>query len=84
MKDTVKRDDGGFRFELPGTAGTINFSTLIRQFYDLGYRGDISCEVSGMVWGKPDYDPRSAIKTCYENMSKAFELAGVPRPTGDR
>jgi len=84
VKDTVKQDNGGFRFELPGTAGTIKFSTLIRQFYDLGYRGDISCEVSGMVWGKPDYDPRSAIKTCYENMSKAFELAGVPRPTANR
>ena len=84
VKDTVKQDDGGFRFELPGTAGTINFSTLIRQFYDLGYRGDISCEVSGMVWGKPDYDPRSAIKICYENISKAFERAGVPRPAGNR
>ena len=79
VKDTVKQDDGGFRFELPGTAGTINFAKLIKQFYALGYRGDISCEVSGMVWSQPGYDPQAAIKVCYENISKAFRLAGVPR-----
>ena len=79
VKDTVQLDDGSFHFQLPGIAGTINFATLIRQFYALGYRGDISCEVSGMVWNKPGYDPRAAIKICYENMSKAFGLARVPR-----
>ena len=80
VKDTVKLADGKFRFELPGSAGTIDFTTLIKQFYLRGYRGDISCEVSGMVWSKPGYDPHRAIKTCYENVSKAFQDAGVPRP----
>lgn len=80
VKDTVRTSDGKFRFELPGSAGTINFTTLIKKFYALGYRGDISCEVSGMVWSKPNYDPRQAIRTCYENISKAFRQAEVPRP----
>ena len=80
VKDTVQQSDGKFRFELPGAAGTINFASLLKQFYTLGYRGDISCEVSGMVWGKPGYDPRTAIQVCYENISKAFALAKVPRP----
>ena len=80
VKDTVHTSDGKFRFELPGSAGTINFTTLIKKFYALGYRGDISCEVSGMVWSKPNYDPRQAIRTCYENISKAFRQAEVPRP----
>jgi len=80
VKDTVKQTDGRFRFELPGTAGTINFVALLKQFYALGYRGDISCEVSGMVWGKAGYDPHVAMKACYENLSKAFVLAKVPRP----
>ena len=80
VKDTVKQTDGRFRFELPGTAGTINFVALLKQFYALGYRGDISCEVSGMVWGKAGYDPHAAMKVCYENLSKAFVLAKVPRP----
>ena len=80
VKDTVLMKDGKFRFELPGTAGTIDYKTLLKHFYALGYRGDISCEVSGMVWSKSEYDPRQAMLVCYENVARSFQQAGIPRP----
>jgi hypothetical protein len=44
--------------------------TLLREG---GYRGDVCCEVSGMVSSKPGYDPVAAAKRCYQNVSPAFE-----------
>jgi len=32
-----------------------------------------------MVWSKDGYDPVSAMKTCYANMSKAFDEAVIRR-----
>ena len=66
-------------FRLPGEAGTIDFVTILRTLHDGGYSGDISCEVSGMVSSKPGYDPATAMKTCYANMSKAFDKADIKR-----
>ena len=80
IKDTVKKPDGGFQFVLPGEAGTIDYVKLLQTFYDDGYRGDICCEVSGMVWSKPGYDPVAAVKTCYKNVAKVFSEAGIKRP----
>ncbi|MDA1012898.1 MAG: sugar phosphate isomerase/epimerase [Planctomycetota bacterium] len=81
VKDTIKQGDRT-AFVLPGEAGTIDFATLLRELQKAGYAGDISCEVSGMVWGKQGYDPRAAIKTCYRNLSKAFIAADVARSRG--
>jgi sugar phosphate isomerase/epimerase len=67
-------------FQLPGQAGTIDFAKLIKQFIDGGYRGDINCEVSGMVSRKPGYEPIVAAKTCHTNMAAVFRTAGVIRP----
>lgn len=84
VKDAVQTASGDGKksrveFRLPGEAGTIDFVTLLRMLHDGGYSGDISCEVSGMVSGKPGYDPVSALKTCYANVSKAFDEAGIKR-----
>ena len=78
VKDAVQQD-GKVRFELPGAAGTIDFVTLLKELQAGGYRGDISCEVSGMVSGQPGYEPLPAAKTCYRNLAAAFEAAGVAR-----
>ena len=78
VKDTIKQGNR-MAFVLPGEAGTVDFVTLLKELKKAGYAGDISCEVSGMVWGKKGYDPNSAIKTCHRNMSKAFMSAGVAR-----
>jgi sugar phosphate isomerase/epimerase len=83
VKDAVqtKSKDGKPRveFRLPGDAGTIDFVTILKTLNAGGYSGDISCEVSGMVSGKSGYDPVSAMKTCYSNVSKAFDEAGIKR-----
>ena len=80
VKDTIKNPDDGYQFKLPGSTGVIDFATLIKTMYQSGYRGDISCEVSSMLWREPGYEPRRAIRTCYTNMSKAFRESGVKRP----
>ena len=79
VKDAARQGDRVV-FQLPGTAGTIDYAELIRRFHAGGYRGDVNCEVSGMVWSRPDYDPIAAAKTCYANMSASFRQAGVARP----
>lgn len=78
VKDAVQEGERVV-FQLPGTAGTIDFPELLRLFYAGGYRGDVNCEVSGMVWNQQDYEPLAAAKTCYANMAAAFEKAQVPR-----
>ncbi|MBT4692252.1 MAG: sugar phosphate isomerase/epimerase [Planctomycetaceae bacterium] len=80
VKDTIKSPTGGYQFKLPGSTGVIDFAMLIKLLFQGGYRGDISCEVSSMLWRQAGYDPRQAIRTCHKNMSLAFEKAGVPRP----
>lgn len=83
VKDTVRKESGT-AFVLPGEAGTIDFVTLLKELAKGGYSGDISCEVSGMVSGKPDYKPVAAAQTCYRNLSTAFEKADVRRVQGRR
>ena len=80
VKDTIKNPKGGYQFKLPGSTAAIDFALLIKRLFQGGYRGDISCEVSSMLWRQAGYDPRQAIRTCYKNMSLAFEKSGVPRP----
>lgn len=78
IKDTIRKGNST-AFVLPGEAGTIDFVTLLKELSEGGYAGDISCEVSGMVSGKPDYDPGKAVRTCYENIAPLFEKAGLLR-----
>ena len=78
VKDAIEQN-GKVRFDLPGTAGTIDFAKLLRELHAGGYRGDISCEVSGMVWNQPGYKPRTAATTCYRNLAAAFDAAGISR-----
>ncbi len=78
VKDAYRQGDG-VRFALPGTHDTIDYAKLLSLFYRGGYRGDVCCEVSGMVWNQAGYDPVAAAKTCYRNLAPAFAKAGVPR-----
>ncbi|MEO1527752.1 MAG: sugar phosphate isomerase/epimerase [Planctomycetota bacterium] len=79
VKDAVE-ESGRVVFKLPGEAGTVDYGKILRLFYAGGYRGDVSCEVSGQVWNQKNYDPIVAAKRCYKNMAAAFESAGLVRP----
>lgn len=76
VKDAVE-EGGRVVFRLPGAAGTVDFAQIIRRFTAGGYRGDVNCEVSGMVWSQPGYDAVAAARTCYANVRRAFADAGV-------
>lgn len=74
VKDTVLVD-GKAVFVLPGDSGEVDYGAYFRQLVELGYRGDICCEVSGMVQNKPQYDPHAAARRCYSNLAPALDLA---------
>ncbi len=78
IKDAVM-ENGKVRFVNPGLGGRIDYAKLIRLFHSGGYRGDICCEVSGMVWSKPGYDPVASARQCYASIAPAFVKAKVAR-----
>ena len=77
-KDVLKRGDK-VEFALPGEAGTVDQAEILKSFYDLGYRKDVCCEVSGQISHRPGYDPAAAARTCYQNLNQVLERAHLPR-----
>jgi len=78
VKDTVQKDNK-VHFVLPGESGEIDYVQFLKRAVLAGYRGDICCEVSGMVFKQKGYDPIAAAKTCYQNLAPAFKQAGISR-----
>jgi sugar phosphate isomerase/epimerase len=79
VKDAIKTGDK-ITFDLPGSSDAIDFARILRLFFDGGYRGDVCCEVSAQLSGRPDYDPIAAAEKSYTAMTKVFEKAGIRRP----
>lgn len=77
IKDTVL-EKGQARFVLPGDGG-FDYAPLLREAAALGYGGCICVEVSGMVSGRPGYDPLAAAQRSYDNVAPAFAKAGIER-----
>lgn len=77
VKDTML-ENGKARFTLPGEGG-FDYVPLLRQAAELGYRGCICVEVSGMVSNQPGYDPLAAAQRSYDYLAAAFAKAGVRR-----
>lgn len=78
VKDTVMVN-GKARFVLPGQSGQIDYARLLKLFHTGGYRGDINCEISGMVSNQKGYDPIATAEQCYANIAPAFVRAGISR-----
>ena len=78
VKDLVAKGNE-VEFALPGEAKTIDYSEILTQFYELGYRNDVCCEVSSQVFRRSGYDAAQAAKESYSNMNMAFDAAHVPR-----
>lgn len=79
VKDAVEDGNKKVTFALAGESGGIDFPTMLRLLHAGGYRGDVCCEVSRMIWSQPGFDASAAAQTCYKNMAAAFEKAGVSR-----
>jgi len=71
IKDAVQ-NAGKTVFDLAGAGNAIDYSGIFKILREKNYQGDVNCEVSSMVSEKPGYNPLSAAKTCYANMSKYF------------
>jgi sugar phosphate isomerase/epimerase len=65
---------GKVRFELPGSTGTPDHRAVLRALVASGYRGDVNCEVSGMVFNRRDYDAQAAATRCHQAMRKLLPL----------
>lgn len=78
VKDVVRRGER-FEFSLPGEAGTIDHSEILKRFFEGGYRGDVCCEVSSQVFRRSDYDPPVATRHCYNALRQLFEKGKIPR-----
>jgi inosose dehydratase len=63
-----------FQFVLPGEGRTdyVRYFSLLKQH---GYAGPICVEVSGQVFNKPDYEPITAARKCYQVLSSALQQA---------
>jgi inosose dehydratase len=77
VKD-AQGDPSRFQFLLPGD-GDTDYRALLKLVAAIGYCGDVVVEVSGQLFGKPDYRPLDAARRCYENLAAAFETAGIRR-----
>lgn len=62
-----------FEFLLPGEHGT-DYTEYVKLLSAAKFTAPVVVEVSGMLSNKPGYDPITAAKTCYTNLSKAFGL----------
>ena len=76
VKDAVQQGDKVV-FTLPGESGVFDYEELFRRLGEGGYRGDISCEVSSMVWQADGYDARRAAETCHRNIAPIMKKAGI-------
>lgn len=72
VKDARPKPDGKFDFLLPGEGGT-DYAAYFKQLRELGYRGDVVVEVSGMIWNKPGYDPVEAAKKSFDALAPAWK-----------
>jgi len=78
VTDARRHADGTFELVLLGQ-GELDAVRYVRAMHEAGWNDFITLEVSAMVWSKPGYDPMTAAKWCYEQLSGAFEGAGVVR-----
>ena len=65
---------------LPGEGGTDRvplFSKLKTHCHD----GFVNVEVGGHIHKQPGDNPIGTARLCYERMTSAFEMAGLPRPS---
>lgn len=59
--------------------GQLDTVGYLKAMHKAGWTDFITLEVSGMVWGRDDYDPIAAAVFSYQTIDRAFGEAGVPR-----
>ena len=78
VTDARVHDDGSRDLLVLGQ-GELDTTGYVRAMHEAGWDDFITLEVSGMVWGRPDYDAVGAAEFAYATLDGAFREAGVPR-----
>jgi len=65
-------------FLLPGE-GTIDYGAYFKKLQSFGYKGDVVVEVSGMIFKKPDYEPKAAAQKSFNALTAGLAAAGLAR-----
>lgn len=69
------------QFLVPGE-GDFDYSRYLREMARAGYGGFITVEISVMVQGRPDYDPRVTAGRAFATLARAAAEAGLPLAHG--
>lgn len=70
--------DGRVQFLLPGE-GNFDYAAYLKAMRAAGYEGDITVEISGMVSGRPDYEPYEAARKSLRALEQAFATSRIER-----
>ncbi len=68
---------GKASFLLPGETGKMDHAGVLKALAAAGHRGDVNCEVSGMVSGRKGYDGEAAARACHRAVARIMADAGV-------
>ena len=66
--------DGEVRFALPGD-DRLDLAAYFRAVHTAGLDVPITAEVSGQIWGRPDYDPWPVARRCFANLDAGRSAA---------
>lgn len=69
IKDAFEKD-GKVQFDYPGATGKMDYKTLFIKLNEMGFRGDVNCEISSMISSKADYNARKVMKASFEKISE--------------
>lgn len=78
VTDARRRAGGTFDLLLLGQ-GDLDAAAYVKAMDAGGWRGFLTLEVSGRIWGRDDYDAAAAARISYDSMTRAFDEAGVER-----
>ena len=73
--------DGKVRFALPGD-DQLDLAAYLRAVRAAGLDVPITAEVSGQIWGRPDYDPWPVARRCFANLDTPAAAPPEPRLNG--
>ena len=69
IKDAFEKD-GKVQFDYPGATGKMDYKSLFEKLNEMGFRGDVNCEISSMISSKPDYDALKVMKSSYDHLAR--------------
>lgn len=69
IKDAFEKD-GKVQFDYPGATGKMDYKSLFEKLNEMGFHGDVNCEISSMISSKADYNASKVMKASFENVSK--------------